>query len=282
MICPYWVNWMLTQMKKRFENTPSQQEKIYRDKKLGCQRRISRRKARFNSMLNHMCGIPKGDARGPPPTKQNTCPNKGGEKMAKFVLATGRYDRDSLETYLKCLEDGATRRQLEDAWGRLSGKRKKGDCQSYGTDNVAYAQKRRLEQKKATNEFYKYKIPGWQTGARGTESRHSSDGTLLPLSHFQGRCTGECHGDHICGRREKLKMCELCFRLEGQERWLCSRVPPHGCLGLPQLSSQAARGGRPPTPCRQATLRPKGVRKANIEDVSLLQGVHDGGGLRGR
>ena len=27
LICPYWVNWMLTQMKKSFENTDSQQEK---------------------------------------------------------------------------------------------------------------------------------------------------------------------------------------------------------------------------------------------------------------
>ena len=98
MIAPYWVNWMLTQMKQRFEDTPSQQEKIYRDKELGCQRRISRRKARFNSMLNHMCGIPTEDARGPPPTKQNTCPNKGGEKMAKFVLATGRYASPNLRT----------------------------------------------------------------------------------------------------------------------------------------------------------------------------------------
>ena len=198
-------------------------------------------------MLNQMCGIPKGDARGPPPTKNNTSPNKGGEKIAKFVLATGRYDLDSLETYLKCLDEGAMRRRWEDEYGNFAGKRKRGDRQSYGKDKVALARKKRTKQKQATNIFYKWSLPGWRRGARGTESRHSSDGTLLPLSHFQGRCTGECHGDHICGRREKLKMCELCFRLEGQERWLCSKcrhTEASVCRNCP--AKQRAEGGRQP------------------------------------
>ena len=72
LIGPYWVNYMVTQMKKRFEQTPEQKEKIAHDVKQGmtCKRKLNRRKGRFTAMLNHHYGIPKGDARGPPPTKK--------------------------------------------------------------------------------------------------------------------------------------------------------------------------------------------------------------------
>ena len=127
VIDPFWTHYMLQQIKKNFEKTPAQQDKIAEDvnQKMKCGQRIDRRKGRFTAMLNHNCGIPRGDARGPPPTKNNTSPNKGGEKIAKFVLATGRYDLDSLKTYIKFLEEGAERRRWEDEYGGWSGKRKK-------------------------------------------------------------------------------------------------------------------------------------------------------------
>ena len=95
--------------------------------------------------------------------------------------------------------------------------------------------------------FWRFGLKGWQNGARGTESRYSWDGTLLPLSHFPGRCTGECHGGRICGRTEDLRMCELCFDLENEERWLCSQcrhTEADVCRNCP--AKQRAEGGRQP------------------------------------
>ena len=55
-------------------------------------------------------------------------------------MATGCYDNDSLQIYLKCLEEGAARRRMEDEkWG-WSWKRRKGDSQSWGKRYVARAQ----------------------------------------------------------------------------------------------------------------------------------------------
>ena len=95
--------------------------------------------------------------------------------------------------------------------------------------------------------FYRYGLPGWQRGARGTESLYRSDRTLLPLSHFQGRCTGEVHGGRICGRQEELQMCEICYDLDGEERWLCSmcrHTEASVCRNCP--AKQRAEGGRQP------------------------------------
>ena len=127
VIDPFWTHYMLQELKRNFEQSPDQQQKIAKDKKqkMKCERRLCRRKGRFLAMLNEKCGIPKGNPSGPPPTKNNTSPNKGGEKIAKFVLATGRYDVDSLKTYIKYLEEGAERRRWEDEYCGWSGKRKK-------------------------------------------------------------------------------------------------------------------------------------------------------------
>ena len=249
VIDPFWTHYMLQELKQNFEQSPDQKQKIAKDKKqkMKCERRLCRRKGRFLAMLNEKCGIPKGNPSGPPPTKNNTSPNKGGEKIAKFVLATGRYDLDSLKAYIKCLGEGAKRRRWEDEDCGWSGKRKKGDCQSNGTDKVAVARKKRAQQRVATNLFFRWRFEGWQRGARGTESLYSSDGTLLPLSHFKGRCTGEVHGDRICGRQEELQKCELCFQLEDVERWLCSmcrHTEASVCRNCP--AKQRAEGGRQP------------------------------------
>ena len=94
--------------------------------------------------------------------------------------------------------------------------------------------------------FYRYNLPGWQRGARGTESRHRWDGSLLPLHHFGGRCTGECHGGRICGRTgEDLRMCDLCWEMEGEQRWLCSKcchTDVSVCRNCP--AKQRSEGGR--------------------------------------
>ena len=250
VIPPFWVNHMLENMQKNFERTPLQQDKIADDRKQGFKSgKISaRKKGRFNAMLNEGCGIPKedgGNASDAPPTKKNTSPNQGGRKMAEFVLATGSYDIDSLRIYLKCLEEGAHRRRREDEyWGWL--KRKTGDTQSWGSEKVVYAQTRRKEQRQAANMFWKFGLPGWRIGARGTFSLRNWDGSRKLLSEFPGVCCGEWHGDRICGRNEDpLQMCEMCYKLEKVERWLCERccrTDVSVCRNCP--ARQRAQGGR--------------------------------------
>ena len=120
VIEPYWVRNILKRIKERFEDTPKQKQKMAEDKEqwwINATARIHRRNGRFTAWLDHNCGIPRedgGDASGAPPTRKKSSQNKGGYKIAQFVLATGCYDNDSLQIYLKCLEEGAARRRMED------------------------------------------------------------------------------------------------------------------------------------------------------------------------
>ena len=236
VIEPFYVHDMFRRLKEKFEQTPRQQGKTHKDrsnKNLNSTERAKRKKGRFNSMLDQGCGVPRedgGDASSAPPPagennrgKKRSAPNKGGRKVAEFILAVGTSENDYLQSFQTCLDEGAEDRRKEDEEGGWSWKRRKGDTQSWGMWEVRRAQKKRRLQRCATNNYRRFKLEGWDTGAPGTISIVGADGSLRPLSDFPGRCRGEVHGDRICGEEtEDLKKCLLCYEYEKVERWLCA------------------------------------------------------------
>ena len=121
--------------------------------------------------------------------------------MAEFILTTGTLDTNDLKCVCECLDEGVKKRRTGDIVRGWNKKRLRGDTQSVGTDEVKVAQKRRIIQRYATNLYWRHKLPGWNTGAEGTDSLvGSTSGVPMPLSELPGVCCGEVHGDRIHGR----------------------------------------------------------------------------------